>query len=82
MKQPEPQENNPERPSALAGAHGSATSDVRLLREDNAWHVWIDGEHVCECCDFSFEAAVNRLRTRLSPNAPHELPARTTKDHE
>mgnify|MGYP001289191565 CR=1 FL=1 len=47
----------------------SATSDVRLLREDKVWHVWIDGEHVCECCDFTFNAAVDRLKARLSPNA-------------
>lgn len=43
-------------------------SEVKLLREDKVWHVWIDGEHVCECCDFTFEAAVDRLKVRLSPN--------------
>ena len=55
-----------EKSSAMSQMHGY--NEVRLLREGKVWHVWIDGEHVCECCDFTFEAAIGRLKTRLSPN--------------
>lgn len=63
---------------SFAAPAGSETSDVRLYREDNVWHVWIDGEHVAECCDFSFVTALDRLKTRLSPNDRTEpLPPET-----
>lgn len=62
MKQPEPQENNPERPPALAGAHGSAASpaDCKRCGGEGQLFCW-DDQHPeigpetyaihCEDCD-------------------------------
>jgi len=52
--------------ASLAGPPGSATSDVRLLREDKVWHVWVDGQHVEECCDFTFDRAVDQVKVRMA----------------
>lgn len=54
-------------------------TDVRLLREDKVWHVWIDGEHVCECCAFSFDDAVNHLKARAKQIADQPAPKESAR---
>lgn len=65
MKQPETQVNNPERPPALAGAHGSATFDTEHrdnivcpycgYEDRDSWEVdfgpGLEGETEHQCAD-------------------------------
>ena len=82
MKQPETQENNPERPPALAGARGSACCFTCLRwigkrKHDKAWcnqlFIATEGKNVCRLW-------VKRPNARSTPNDQAQARPEQRKD--